>query len=322
MTPRSYRMFGLSVSSDVVLEGISESTATAGFDLVIRRTELDHPNLDRALSDQFITDGTSQYFYWKAVGLFRIAAPDCIEVEPVSGVTDRLVALPLLGTVVAGLLVRRGHSVLHASAVSMGGEAIIMLGHKGAGKSTTATTLVASGCDLISDDVVALRASPSGLVVLPAYGLVKLWHDSARQLDPNSAHKLWQLHDAVDKAHFQFGTALASTPLPVARLYVLGRGAAPGVEVLPAGQALPAALEHTYMSRYGVDGFAGSLPQHFAVLGELAGAGAIRRLTVPNDLKRTAEILDLVRADLAVPTGIQPFAGSAGSAEQIAHLRS
>ena len=67
---------------------------------------------------------------------------------------------------------------------------------------------------------------------------------------------------------------------------------------MPASQALPAALEHAYMARFGVDGFAGTLPQHFAVLGELAGAGLIRRLTVPDDLTRLDEIPALVRHDL------------------------
>lgn len=297
MSACHYRLFGLPVASDIALEGVAVA-AVGSPELVIAKARLDHPALDRDQSDQFIVDGQDQYFYWKAVGLFRVAGANRIEVDPIAGVPDRLIALPLLGTVVAALLVRRGLSVLHASAVSVEGQAVIVLGHKGAGKSTTATTLVTSGCQLVSDDVVALQRENNGFLILPAYGLVKLWKDSARQLDPSGGRRLWQLHEAVDKAHFQLGDNLAAAPLPVARLYLLERGSEPGVAKMPASQALPAALEHAYMARFGVDGFAGTLPQHFAMLGELAGAGLIRRLTVPDDLTRLDEIPALVRDDL------------------------
>ena len=67
--------------------------------------------------------------------------------------------LPLLssGTVLSFLLSLRGECVLHASAVEEGGRAIAVAGVSGAGKSTCAALLCASGARLVTDDVLRVK---------------------------------------------------------------------------------------------------------------------------------------------------------------------
>ena len=56
--------------------------------------------------------------------------------------------------------------IVHASAVSLGGRGVLILGRSGAGKSGLALRLIALGAQLVSDDRVVLE--PHGAAGLAA----------------------------------------------------------------------------------------------------------------------------------------------------------
>lgn len=87
---------------------------------------------------------------------------------------DAVLPLLMSGSVVSWWLSLRGESILHASAVAAGGEAVAFIGASGKGKSTLATLLCAAGADFITDDV--LRLEPRGLAFHchPGTGEVRL----------------------------------------------------------------------------------------------------------------------------------------------------
>ena len=60
--------------------------------------------------------------------------------------------------------------LLHGTAVSIDGCGLLILGPSGAGKSSLAIDMLALGAQLISDDRVWLRASPTGLRLAGASG--------------------------------------------------------------------------------------------------------------------------------------------------------
>jgi hypothetical protein len=64
-----------------------------------------------------------------------------------------LLPIYLTGTVLAVVLMLRGHPVLHASAVEVDGKAVAFVGASGMGKSTLATAFCGQGAALITDDV-------------------------------------------------------------------------------------------------------------------------------------------------------------------------
>src|ERR1700728_2239002 len=64
----------------------------------------------------------------------------------------------LIGQVLPLIAVLHGLEILHASAVAIDGRALAFSGVPGAGKSTLAINLALSGAELLSDDVIALRA--------------------------------------------------------------------------------------------------------------------------------------------------------------------
>jgi hypothetical protein len=75
-------------------------------------------------------------------------------VHPVIGARPGLAAVLTAGAMLAYQLYLRGHLVLHASAVDLGGVAVAFVGHSGKGKSTMAALLCAAGGRLVTDDVL------------------------------------------------------------------------------------------------------------------------------------------------------------------------
>ncbi|MFV0359301.1 HPr kinase/phosphorylase [Tropicimonas sp.] len=57
-----------------------------------------------------------------------------------------------------------GHVILHASAVEVGGTALLILGASGSGKSQLALDLIALGARLVADDRTIVRRSGDALI--------------------------------------------------------------------------------------------------------------------------------------------------------------
>ena len=85
------------------------------------------------------------------------------EPEPVAVAAARLAR-----ELVRGQLLTDGWTVLHASAATQNGDAVLTLGDKGAGKTTTGLLLALGGWGLLANDRVFVRPEPDGRVrVLP-----------------------------------------------------------------------------------------------------------------------------------------------------------
>jgi len=75
-------------------------------------------------------------------------------------------AINLVNVCYAKTVLRRGHVLLHASAVTWGGRAAVLAGLPGAGKSTAALHLVEEGFRFLSNDRVLARAGTDTVEVL------------------------------------------------------------------------------------------------------------------------------------------------------------
>jgi hypothetical protein len=84
----------------------------------------------------------------------------------------------LTGPILGFALRRRGALSLHASAVTVGESALLMVGGHGRGKSTTAAALARRGCALITDDVMHLRPGGSGWFAEPFAAGLRLWPEA------------------------------------------------------------------------------------------------------------------------------------------------
>jgi hypothetical protein len=103
--------------------------------------------------------------------------------HPGPAASHAAVRADLLGRVLALAAHADGRLALHASAVSIDGQAVAFLGAKHAGKSTTALALVHAGARLLTDDTLIATLDVTG-TAWAAVGVQRprLWRDSARAL--------------------------------------------------------------------------------------------------------------------------------------------
>jgi hypothetical protein len=222
----------------------------------------------------------------------------------------------LLGPILGLLLRFRGVTCLHGSAVGIGGRAIAFVGPPGVGKSTTAAALGERGCEVLSDDVVALREHPSGetdrvdaadlLHVIPAVPYLSLWPESVTMLygSPYAApcfSSNWEkrrLGDQGGKVRF------ANRSLPLGIVYILdsrGPEPAPYIEELAPRTALIGLIGNTCATDI-IDSELRA--KEFGVLGCLVNGIPVRRVRPHQDPSRLGALCDLILQDvLQSPSG-------------------
>ena len=292
------RGFGLCFRSEIALPELPAGGAAA--DVTIRRGRVAVP----ASGDAALFGDGEALFAWRAVGRFRVR-PDEIVVDASADVSDELIAFPLLGPVLATLLHLRGLFVLHASAVTTrpsngSGKdgAIVLLGHKGAGKSSTAAALVAAGHRLLADDIVALRDAPDGPVLLGGIAQMKLSRAALEALDPPGLRR-GDVHPAIDKVRLHLaveeggladgegGPPAGEGAYPLARLCTVERGTREErelrTEALAPHDGFASLLAFSYMARFGERGV-GDRERHLAACAALAARPGVSRLVVPSGL--------------------------------------
>jgi hypothetical protein len=135
-------------------------------------------------------------------------------------VSDRDIRTFAVTSGLGALAIQRGTLVLHGTALERDGEAILLLGHPVAGKSTLAWCLLQQGWRLLSSELVAV--SPDGLV-LPGMHQLKLWHDAAVALELN-----WQQLPPVRKGLKRYALHAHDLdclpqPAPLRLIYSLNR---------------------------------------------------------------------------------------------------
>ena len=181
----SYRVSGLAVASEVDLPGLIPGDPKTPAEITIRRGRV-----PLALDDAVAIGPTWQ----RADGRFLMRVPDIarflledgksIAFEAENGAEPQDVAVFLSGSVFGVLLHQRNHVVLHASAVLVGGEAVLFCGVSGAGKSTLAAALGERGYPLIADDQCAVEIDAGGMPrIHPDGRQLRLWENSIEKLD-------------------------------------------------------------------------------------------------------------------------------------------
>lgn len=164
----------------------------------------------------------------------------------------------LYGPVLGFVLRLRGIFSLHASAVAVGDRALALVGHAGAGKSTTAAAFARLGYPVLSDDVVALEPGNGELLAIPSYPRIQLWPTSVGMLFGSERAlprliletRAWTEWDKryldLDGDAFRY----ESRPLPLAAVYLLEERSdnpqAPFVSEVSPREALISLVGHNY----------------------------------------------------------------------------
>jgi len=206
----------------------------------------------------------------------------------------------LLGPVMGFVLRRRGVTPLHASAVNLGGRAVVLTGAAQAGKSTTAAAIALRGVPVLCEDVAALKESSTGYSVEAGYPRVCVWPDAAQKLlgEEGALPRLtpnWEKRFlALDGARAKF----EAERLPLGAVYVLStrtpQSDAPRVEELGQREALLELVQNTYMN-WLLD--RKQRAEEFDLLARLAARVPVRRIVPHQDAARLGMMCELLLAD-------------------------
>jgi hypothetical protein len=288
----TYVAYGLGIHSALELPELSPGTGPA--DVVIRLGDVPGVDSDRSSTGALhhtTTDETC--LAWPEVGALRLCHGSEITLAPAAGADADLLRLYLLGPALGLLLHQRGLLVLHASAVTLDGEATAFLGRSGQGKSTTAAALYGRGWGLVADDIVAVDlGAAGGPTVWPGFPQLKLWPDAVAALggDPGA---LPRIHGREEKRAYA-ASAAGTTPAPLRRIYILADAESLAIELLTGHAAVFALLEHSYVApaleQLGSSSF-------LAACARLAAVVPVRRLDRPRTLDGLEQLTALIEAE-------------------------
>ncbi|HEY1751138.1 MAG TPA: hypothetical protein VGG29_07735 [Caulobacteraceae bacterium] len=216
-----YRICGLSAASSIELPGLEPTAPVAAPDVVIRQDEtprrLPSPSAEwptwQVQDDQLLLDVPG-------IVRFHLIGGREIVFEPAAPAVMADVPIFITHTAFGIALQQRGAIALHASAVAVGGKAVMFLGPSGAGKSTLAAALAQRGHAVIADDLCVLSRDGAGAPSLHGDGAqLQLWAQAIDRLGLAGAQGP-PVRPALQKHHMATPLAAAG-PWPLAAIYAL-----------------------------------------------------------------------------------------------------
>jgi hypothetical protein len=192
-------------------------------------------------------------------------------------------ALPLAASM-------RGLELLHASAVNLDGRVLALTASSGAGKTSIAMHLVADGGTLVTDDVLAVGSTPTGVVGYPGARLMNADRDELATIATGRDRLGVKLGDD-EKVHLR--PALESAPLPLAALYrLVSRPGGSTPRIVEEAPPDPSALLGTTFLPYVQT--PARLTRNLELASRLARSVRVFVLEIPHDLSaaQTASLLE------------------------------
>jgi hypothetical protein len=204
-----------------------------------------------------------------------------VKCAPAPGVAARSIRHLFLDTVMPLVLSGAAKTVLHASAVEHGGEAILFVGASGRGKSTLASVLAVDHRTVLADDAVIIEADAGRFDARPTYQSLRLRADSARALLARR-RRIDAVRDSVVAGRF-----VERGQLPIKRIYFVERGqrrrrSPVAIEPIAGIRAVLRLVEHTFNLDVACRN---GLEHQFEMLTRIAECGLCYRLEVVRDFK-------------------------------------
>ena len=309
-----YRVYGVSLSSEIPLPELK--SADMGdpeyvFHIAAARTQRRepdhwlyrwrHPDGRAFLSCARLGRDYLLRFPGRADFVLRRELRD-IECLPAPSGSDDLVRQLFLDHVLPRVLAARGKLVVHASAVTLAGEAVMFLGPSGSGKSTLAASFCyADRSSLVTDDCLLIDIQNGSAHAFPSYAHLRLWPE-AREAVCGRAVVSGGSEDRLCKERLEgdIPVPFQHQPVSLRRAYVLGspqtsERSGIGVETLSVQQAVVELLRHTF--RLDITNRT-RLRDEFSEVGRLARSIEIRRVHFTRDFAALPQLRQAILADL------------------------
>jgi hypothetical protein len=294
-----YTAYGLKIQSALQLPELVPIAPTHP-DLTLQWGKVDRTSMRNHYEGMDIyTTPEFAAFFWEEVGCISIREGREVIVDPMPGVEERLMRLPLLGIAFAVVLHQRGFFELHGSAVEIDGQAAVFMAGKGWGKSTLAATLYSRGHELITDDLVAIRFEQGKPVVVPAFPQLKLLPDAAAFALGDDPDTLPCLAAGYEKRARLGLDRFAQKPLPLQGIYQLDKGAELALVPLPPQEATRQLVANSFIARCASPLLTGDgAIQHFHDCMNVMKQVPIYRLERPQALELVPAIAQMIEENI------------------------
>lgn len=293
----SYRIYGLAIQSEIPLPELVATESPP--DVRVRLGRVDGLPPHRP-GERLVIGATPDEIRirFDAFGLLVRGGVEIIADCSAGGEARSLRRL-ILGPGLALLLHQRGLLVLHASAVTLDGDATAFLGRSGQGKSTTAAALQAQGHPLVTDDVLPVRVDASPPLVAPGSPQQKLWPDVVASLG-DVPEDLPLVDPCLDKRLRRVNRVSVQAELPLRRIYVLDDAGDTKIEQLAPRQAFEELVRNSYVVQVpGLLDATDSRALHFRQCARLSAAVRMFRVGLKRSLEALPELAQLIARDHA-----------------------
>lgn len=280
----TYKAFGLTFNSEIPFNQAHAShqeTADVTIKFGIVPERLDDPVMEglryQASPNAFLLDVDH-------IARFYIRQGNEIIVEPCENAHEDDIRLFLTGSAMGAILHQRQLLPLHASAVEIGGKALLFTGPSGKGKSTLAAGFSKRGHPVLADDICVLSGFKNGTPrVVPGFPQLKLWEDMLERLnEPLDVLKSVRFGNMINKYYLPMDLH-GGNDLPVHAVFVLDTHNEPEFRItqITGMQKIESIIESTYRVHF-LDGFKlrGS---HFELCKKTAEAVSVYQISRPHD---------------------------------------
>ena len=294
----SYSAYGLGIASTLVLPELVESQRRP--DVHIRLDAVDRSPPDGAfIGKEGWATSNRACMAIPGLGTLLVQHGREIILDPLPDVDESVYRLFILGAAIGVLLHQRGFLVLHASAIVMGGGAVVFIADKGMGKSTMVGTMHKRGHILMADDIVAIDAKPEVPQAYPGFPQLKLWPESAEELC-DSADELPLIRPDLTKRSRILDHGFAVESVPLRRVLLLADGDEDAIEPLPPQLAFMSLVQHSYS--LGILKATGTQAAHFAQAMKVVKAVPVMRLKRRRQMERLPLVAQMIEDALGEPS--------------------
>jgi hypothetical protein len=309
--PYRYFVYGITLHSEILLalpeQGHGElgqielRVAPASFFSEAARGLSLHPDSESFYQSRFLRDG-STYVRWEGVGEFVIS-PDGRQItgRQCDEAHEESFQVYMLGQALSYALVKQGFEPLHATAIVVNGEAAVLLGNSGFGKSSLAACFLDAGHRLLTDDLLILRPSSNAVIAYPGPPRIKLFPKLARRFRHEAASGV-AMNLESKKLILPLGhTQSALGPVPLKGIYALlpprstVRNHAVRISVLPPRESFIALVKNTF--NYRIVNPA-RLERQFEAATQVISVMPVKKVAYPRILARLPAVRDALLADL------------------------
>ncbi len=299
MTKNYYKAFGLSIESEIICPELLYSEQKKNVDVKIKYTNLPDELVNpmhkavrfQAKPNEFLLNVDN-------VAKFHIKNGNQISIEPIKrDIEDRDIRLFLLGSAFGALLHQRELLPLHSSAVQVGDSCVLFCGISGAGKSTTANTLLKKGYKLHSDDISVVDIDGNGQpFVYAGYPQQKLWEDTLLR-NNEDLEKYHKVRKVLKKYSVPVHDNFTKKLLPLKKIYVLSYHNNSSVEMIDVIGMKKFNVLKNQTYRFNFTEGLENRGSHFKISGEICNKIPISFLQRPNGVDSVAEIAEILERD-------------------------